>query len=169
MLDDALKTARSQEEECRAYYGPVMSQSPATVIYVASSCKKGGSDDARAGCGIYWGDKSKRNVGASVPGAQSDARAALYAVVLALLNAPESRTLVITSGSQYAIRSFCYWAAGNATRGWPCTNADIIRVGSECLRARPAGVTFNWISREDGVKNTHFKAARALAKAAAAR
>ncbi|KAJ7187851.1 hypothetical protein C8R46DRAFT_844280, partial [Mycena filopes] len=104
-----------------------------------------GKPDARGGCGVYWGENSAGNASSAVPGEQTDARAALYAVILAITRAPRERTLTIYSGSQYAIRSFCYLAAGNATRGWPCKHADLIRAGAELLRARPAVVIFCWV------------------------
>ncbi|KAJ7141911.1 hypothetical protein C8R43DRAFT_825537, partial [Mycena crocata] len=88
---------------------------------------------------------SPNNIGSAVPGAQSDARAALYAIALAIITAPKYKTLIINSGSQHAVRSYCYWASGNATRGWGCKDADIIRAGAEHLRARSGAVTFRWI------------------------
>ncbi|KAJ7147961.1 hypothetical protein C8R46DRAFT_837803, partial [Mycena filopes] len=104
-----------------------------------------GRPDARAGGAVYWGEGSDGNIALAVPGLQSEGRAVLYAMVSAIIAAPSQRTLTIYTTSQYAIRSFCYWAGGNATRGWPCKNADIIRSGAEWLRARAAAVTFCWI------------------------
>ncbi|KAJ7710537.1 hypothetical protein B0H17DRAFT_914638, partial [Mycena rosella] len=167
MVKDALAAARTQEEENVVYYGPILDASPPLSVYTASSCAKAGRADAKAGCGVYWGESNHRNKGAPVPGGQSDARAALYAITLAILTAPTYRTLTVYSPSQYAIRSFCYWVGENATRGWPCKHADIIRVGAEYLRARRAAVSFCWVDKSQGSPNMHLASAQALAKSAA--
>ncbi|KAJ7856100.1 hypothetical protein B0H14DRAFT_2352911, partial [Mycena olivaceomarginata] len=127
------------------YYGPILAATRLISVYLATSCVRGGKPSARAGCGLFWGEKSAGNVAGAIPGVQSDARASLYAVTLAIISAPKQRTLTVYTVSQYAIRSFCYWAGGNATRGWPCKHADIIRVGAEYLRARSAVVSFCWL------------------------
>ncbi|KAJ7167410.1 hypothetical protein C8R43DRAFT_877524, partial [Mycena crocata] len=167
LVVEALEAARTTKEENDVYYGPVSAASRPVSVYVATSCIKAGKPGAQAGCGLYWGDRSPANVASAVPGNQSDARAALYAVALAIITSPGHKTLTIYSVSQYAIRSFCYWAGGNATRGWPCKHADIIRVGAEHLRARTAAVTFCWVNSEQAQKNKHLKEAQALAKRAA--
>ncbi|KAJ7876023.1 hypothetical protein B0H13DRAFT_1579530, partial [Mycena leptocephala] len=114
-------------------------------VYVASSCVSSGKPNVKAGSGAYWGPNSKWNKSSSVPGGQTDARAALFAITLALLSAPSDRTLVIYSSSQFAIRSFCYSVGTNYTQGWPCKNADIIKTTAELMRNRPAGVIFRYV------------------------
>ncbi|KAJ7647986.1 hypothetical protein FB45DRAFT_733256, partial [Roridomyces roridus] len=105
-------------------------------------CQCTGKVNARAGCGIYWGPNHRNNKGSSTPGGQTEARAALYAVTLALLMAPEDRTLVIYTPSLAVIRTFCYWTGSYYTEGWPCKNADIIKATAELIRNRSAGVIF---------------------------
>ncbi|KAJ7490163.1 hypothetical protein B0H11DRAFT_1719537, partial [Mycena galericulata] len=155
------------DEESRVYYGPVLVSTPAAVVYVATSCSRAGMPDAKAAAGVYWGDGNRNNCVVAVPGTQSDARAAIYAVVHIMKVAPIHRALTIYTPSQYAIRSFCYWAGGNATRGWSCTHADIIRVGAELMRARPARVTFCWVDKNLAHNNEHLRRASALAKSGA--
>ncbi|KAJ7106408.1 hypothetical protein C8R43DRAFT_823344, partial [Mycena crocata] len=145
MVVDALQSARTKEEEAAVYYGPVLVATPPITLYLASSYAPKATPRPRAAAAVYGGENSRMNRSASVPGAQTDARAALFAVTLAVLAAPKDRTLRISTASQYVVRSFCYWAGTNATRGWPCKNADIIRVTAELLRARPAGVTFYYL------------------------
>ncbi|KAJ7034594.1 hypothetical protein C8F04DRAFT_886479, partial [Mycena alexandri] len=113
-------------------------------VYVASSCVAAGKPNVKAGCGVYWGPNSGSNNSTSCPGRQTDTRAALFAVTLALLSAPSDRTLVIYSSSQLVIRTFCYWAGSNYTQGWPCQDADIIKSTAEIMRNRPAGVVFRY-------------------------
>ncbi|KAJ7656984.1 hypothetical protein DFH06DRAFT_917110, partial [Mycena polygramma] len=113
-------------------------------VYLASSCAATGKPNMKAGSGTYWGPNSPRNKCSSVPGAQTSGRAALFAVTLALMSAPLDRTLVIYTTSQFVIRTFCYWVGRNYTEGWPCKNADIIRVTAELIRSRHAGVVFRY-------------------------
>ncbi|KAJ7127581.1 hypothetical protein C8R43DRAFT_1027708 [Mycena crocata] len=167
MVVQAIGSARTQDEENVAYFGPVMSATAPTVIYVASSCTNAGKSTAKAGCAVYWGKDSTNNISSAVPGVQSDARAALYAIALAIMMAPKHKTLVINSGSQHAVRSYCYWASGNATRGWGCKDADIIRSGAEHLRARLGAVTVRWISGGSEDTNKHLQAAKQMARIAA--
>ncbi|KAJ7925163.1 hypothetical protein B0H13DRAFT_1600624, partial [Mycena leptocephala] len=134
MVAEALASARTKEEEAVVYYGPILAMTPPTSVYLASSYNPKHKQAASA---IYWGENSRMNKSSLVPGSQSDARAALYAVTLAILTAPQDRALSITTVSENAIRAFCYWAGANATRGWPGQNSDILRVTAELLRARP--------------------------------
>ncbi|KAJ6617406.1 hypothetical protein B0H10DRAFT_1797504, partial [Mycena sp. CBHHK59/15] len=122
-----------------------MSSSPPLTAYIASSCVSAGKPNARAGCGVYWGPESRWNRATLVPGVQTDARAALFAVTEALQSAPEDRTLTIYSTSQFVIRSFAYWVGPYYTQGWPCKNADLVKVTAELIRGRSAAVEFRYV------------------------
>ncbi|KAJ7452725.1 hypothetical protein B0H11DRAFT_1741637, partial [Mycena galericulata] len=148
MMKDALDSARTAAEQNRCYYGRVTIQTDPLHVYVASSCVAAGKANVRAGSGVFWGPNSRWNKCASIPGRQSDGRAALFAVTLAVLSAPVDRTLVIYSSSQFVIRTFCYWTGTNYTEGWPCKNADIVKVTAELLRNRPAGVIFRYVGSD---------------------
>ncbi|KAJ6630569.1 ribonuclease H-like domain-containing protein, partial [Mycena sp. CBHHK59/15] len=134
-------------------------------VYVASSCVAAGKPNVRAGSGVYWGPNSSLNRCSSVPAKQTDGRAALFAVTLALLVAPKDRTLIIYSSSQFVIRTFCYWTGTNYTEGWPCKNADIIKATAELIRDRPAGVIFRYVASSQ--TNNHSREAFNLARKAA--
>ncbi|KAJ6576052.1 hypothetical protein DFH09DRAFT_914833 [Mycena vulgaris] len=148
MVRDALSAARTREEENVFYYGFITDASTPVTVYTSSSWVKTGKADARAGSGVYWGENNRNT--ASAP--QSDARTALYAVTLAIMGAPRGRTLTIYSVSQCTIRSFCYWAGGNANLGWPVLALQARRyysrwrrIFASCLRARTAAVPFCWV------------------------
>ncbi|KAJ7167374.1 hypothetical protein C8R43DRAFT_1161026, partial [Mycena crocata] len=145
MVKDALESTRTAAEENRYFYGPVSVRTDPSHVYTASSCVAAEKPNVKAGCGVYWGPNSRWNKGSSVPGRQTDGRAALFAVTLALLSAQEDRTLVIYCTSQFVIRTFCYWVGSNYTQGWPCKNADIIRVTAELIRRRSASVIFRYV------------------------
>ncbi|KAJ7742341.1 hypothetical protein DFH07DRAFT_722120, partial [Mycena maculata] len=70
-----------------------------------------------------WGGNSPRNTAYILEGAQAEATASLFAVLVAVIDSRQDRTLIIYASSQYPIRSFCYWARDNTTLGWPCTHA----------------------------------------------
>ncbi|KAJ7168126.1 hypothetical protein C8R43DRAFT_876833, partial [Mycena crocata] len=162
MVRDALDSSRTPAEENRYYYGPVLVQTDPLHVYVASSCVSAGKPNARAGSGVYRGPNSRWNRGSSVPGRQTDGRAALFAVMLAVETAPEDRTLVIYCTSQFVIRTFCYWVGSNYTQGWPCENADIIKRTAELIRKRPAGVIFRYADSQ--ATNNHTRGAADLAR-----
>ncbi|KAJ7436896.1 hypothetical protein B0H11DRAFT_1754228, partial [Mycena galericulata] len=164
-MKEALDSARSSPEQNRFYYGRVTIRTDPLHVYVASSCVAAGKPNVRAGSGVFWGPNSRWNKCASIPGKQSDGRAALFAVTLAVLSAPVDRTLVIYSSSQFVIRTFCYWTGTNYTEGWPCKNADIVKVTAELLRKRPAGVIFRYVDSPD--TNNHSRGALDLARKAA--
>ncbi|KAK7042220.1 ribonuclease H1 [Favolaschia claudopus] len=165
MVSDALESARTAEEQNRFYYGPVKVRTSPTHVYIASSCVCAGKPNVKAGSGVYWGPNNPRNTMSSVPGKQSDARAALFAVTLALLSAAPDQTLVIYTPSLFVIRTFCYWTGTNYTEGWPCENADIIKVTAELLRSRSAGVIFRATTQTQ--VNNHAREAHILAQKAA--
>ncbi|KAJ6565312.1 hypothetical protein DFH09DRAFT_814965, partial [Mycena vulgaris] len=70
---------------------------------------------------------NQRNVVHQIEGSQTDSRAALFGVLKAIIQSKHNKPLTIYTSSQYAIRSFCYWAGENATRGWTCTHADVLK------------------------------------------
>ncbi|KAJ7877659.1 hypothetical protein B0H13DRAFT_1455624, partial [Mycena leptocephala] len=58
---------------------------------------------------------------------------------------PIHKNLVIYMASQYTIRSFCYWAGDNETRGWSCANGEEIHDAVGWLALRHAPVEVRWI------------------------
>lgn len=150
LVAEAVATVRTPLEATTAIYGPVLSNGPRVQVYVASSCRGAGRIDARAACGIYWGRNSRFNSSVRISGAQTENRAAIVGILAAVTSAPADRCLDIHSTSKYAIRSFCYWAGENYTRGWDCANGDILAVAVEAMRRRPGAVHFTWIDPNDG-------------------
>ncbi|KAJ7689814.1 hypothetical protein B0H17DRAFT_854713, partial [Mycena rosella] len=127
-----------------------------------SSSKAKGTSGARAVFSLYWGAGSSRNAAFTFEGTQTDARASLFGVLKALSEATPDRSLTVLSSSQYAIRSFCYWAGDNATRGWPCVHSDVLIKATSLIHDRTAPVEFRWVS--SGAENPGMQAAKCLAK-----
>ena len=97
-----------------------------------------------AGCGVWFGEGSNFNVSAIPPGKQTNNRAELVAIILAVRKAmawPEKfRLLVVFSDSQLCIRGINEWlslwkADGWTRRGNNLENADMWRVMDRVLSA----------------------------------
>ncbi|KAJ7138735.1 hypothetical protein C8R43DRAFT_817886, partial [Mycena crocata] len=129
------------EESLNHLYGPVTSSGQPVSVYIGTSTKSKGSS-ARASFALYWGRNHRRNSAFGFEGAQTDARASLFAVLKAVLAAPHNQSLVIYTSSEYAIRSFCYWAGDNEMLGWPCKNSDVLQRATLWIRARSAPIEF---------------------------
>ncbi|KAJ7182962.1 hypothetical protein C8R43DRAFT_865710, partial [Mycena crocata] len=122
-------------------YGPVTNSGRAVSVYIATSTKSKGFS-ARASFALYWGRNHHCNSAFGFEGAQIEARASLFAVLQAVSGAPRNQSLVIYTSSEYAIRSFCYWAGDNDMLGWPCKHADVLERVTLWIRARSAPVEF---------------------------
>ncbi|KAJ7206243.1 hypothetical protein GGX14DRAFT_306566, partial [Mycena pura] len=128
------------QEACRRLYGPVLLLGRPLSVYLGSSSTK-----SNAAFALYWGPGNKWNRGRKFDGSQTEARSVLFAVLDAVLRCASDRTLIIHTSSEYAIRSFCYWAGDNATRGWCCLHADILRETAARIYRRRAPMEFRWV------------------------
>ncbi|KAJ7137430.1 hypothetical protein C8R43DRAFT_834954, partial [Mycena crocata] len=122
-------------------YGPVTNTGRPVSVYIATSTRyKGGSADASFA--LYWGDNHHSNSAYGFEGTQTDARSVLFAILKAVVMAPRNQSLLIYTSSEYAIRSFCYWAADNDMLGWPCKHGDVLEKATLMIRGRSAPVEF---------------------------
>ncbi|KAJ7877144.1 hypothetical protein B0H13DRAFT_1554240, partial [Mycena leptocephala] len=131
MAENLLKISCSPQEASRLLYGPVFPSHRTVSVYLASAAK--GAE--RAAFGLYWGKGSKWNNARGFERQQTQARALLFDVLQAVLECDSDSSLVIFTSSEYAIRSFCYWAGDNTTRGWPCTHADVLKYATSQIHA----------------------------------
>jgi ribonuclease HI len=116
-----------------------------------------------AAFGVYWGDNSAHNRGLGIPGRQLDSRALLHAILFALTVANPSRVVEVTTTSKYAVRSICYLAGANHTRGWSCANGDLLEFIARAIQARRAQTVFTLI--DSPRDSSAYKEARAIATA----
>ena len=91
----------------------------------------------RAGCGVFYASDHVRNFSCILPGlVQSNQRAELLAVVLALRRDPSS--MEIRTDSQYVFNGACAWQSWCA-RGWRGANTDLWRLFSQAMADRSPG------------------------------
>ncbi|KAF7337608.1 RNA-directed DNA polymerase from mobile element jockey [Mycena sanguinolenta] len=84
----------------------------------------------------------------------------------ATILAPRDSSLTIYTSSQYAIRTYCYWAGEYAMAGWPCVHADVLQVAANVIRARTAPLR---LLLNKPQLNHHALAAQAMAREAVAK
>jgi ribonuclease HI len=90
-------------------------------------------------------------------------RADLIALLFALEAAPKTKTLCVSTRSEYAIRSINYHASRNAACGWTCANGDVMKSIIQGIKARSAPIHLVHIKKDE--LHAHFTAATHLAEA----
>ncbi|KAF9002397.1 hypothetical protein BDZ89DRAFT_885487, partial [Hymenopellis radicata] len=95
-----------------------------------------------AGAAIFDQTTTTRQRHFRVPGGQTDNRAKLFSILVALTLAPSRLPLTIVSTSEYALRSIVSWGPKNASAGWKCDHGDILHQIQRALQHRPAAVHF---------------------------
>ncbi|KAJ7017090.1 hypothetical protein C8F04DRAFT_886534, partial [Mycena alexandri] len=105
--------------------------------------------NGRAAFALWWGIDCKKNCAYMLEGDSTEANASILAVLCAVRDSPVNASLAIYMSSQYVIRSFCYWAGDNETRGWSCANGDSMRETVEWMSCREARVNFRWVSSKE--------------------
>ncbi|CAL1698323.1 unnamed protein product [Somion occarium] len=115
------------------------------TVYCDGACKNNGKANAIAGIGVWWGPKDHRNAAERCPGAQTNNRAELIALIRVLETVPRSKTpLMIRTDSKYTIDCFREWIAKWRRNGWktskgePVKNESIIRYLDALLAERSA-------------------------------
>ncbi|KAI9057956.1 ribonuclease H-like protein [Trametes sanguinea] len=74
------------------------------VVYSDGACKGNGKTGAIAGVGVWWAENDPRNLAERCPGAQTNNRAELIAIVRVLETTPlAKRPLLIKTDSKYSI------------------------------------------------------------------
>ncbi|KAJ7355941.1 hypothetical protein DFH08DRAFT_803872 [Mycena albidolilacea] len=164
LAENTLATTQTDEESTLALYGTVPDAERRRVhVVVAGVCVKHAQPGVSAAFGVYWGDNSAHNRGFGIPGRQLDARAILHAILFALTVANPSRVVDISTTSKYAIRSICYLAGGNHTRGWSCANGDLLELIARAVQARTAQTVFTLM--DSPRDSSAYREARAIATA----
>ena len=159
---------------------PVLNDLPQGEVHVYTD----GSASLRrgrwgAGCGVWFGDKSDFNISAIPPGRQTNNRAELVAIILAVRKAmtwpTELRCLVVRSDSRLCIDGITKWlplweADGWTRNGRSLENADLWKVIKRALSAlknSDISIRFEHVPAHVGVYGN--ERADRLAKAAARR
>ncbi|KAJ7613346.1 hypothetical protein DFH06DRAFT_911034, partial [Mycena polygramma] len=127
-------------EATRNLYGSVF-KSGGTITVWLGSCAK---PKTGAAFSLFWGEGCRWNKALKFEGPQTEARSALFAVLQAVTESARDRSLIISTSSEYAIRSICYWAGTNAASGWPCAHSDVLKETAARIKSRWAPVEFRW-------------------------
>ncbi|KAK0669266.1 putative ribonuclease [Cercophora samala] len=105
-----------------------------TVVYTDGAAPGNGKSHATAGIGVYFGPGDPRNISRRLPGPlQTNQRAELMAIQLALEWFPPTTSVEIRTDSQYSIDCVTKWYLGWVKNGWksakegPVKNDDIIK------------------------------------------
>jgi ribonuclease HI len=91
------------------------------IVYIDGSSLNNGSQSARAGIGVYWGENDPRNVSDYLKyGAPTNQRAELSSAIRALENVVSNfnSTIEIRSDSHYTIKSMTKWLKNWKKNGW---------------------------------------------------
>ncbi|KZW01182.1 ribonuclease H-like protein, partial [Exidia glandulosa HHB12029] len=164
LLQEVMTDVRSWEQAMRDLYGPLLTVDKNPLfVWTDGSCFDVRKPSARAGAGVFWGEDCPRNIWRRLHGAQqTNNRAELFAILLALDNCDPRRALTLYSDSEYAIRSIAEWAPARADVGWTCKNGDLLQQISAVVLRRTAGLHLVWVKSHN--KNAHNDAADGLAK-----
>ena len=109
-MDEATALQRTESEEQR---------NEELVIYTDGSCILNGTADAKAGCGIWYGNEDPRNTGLRVPGQiQSNQIGELLAVLHVTKETPGNQDLKICSDSRFAIDDLTKHVREWEAKGW---------------------------------------------------
>ncbi|KAG8200427.1 hypothetical protein JTE90_000510 [Oedothorax gibbosus] len=88
----------------------------------ASSCN--GTEDAKAGIGVYWGPGNELNTSARLPGRQTNNRAEIHAAVHALQQARQLgiKNVRLYTDSQFVIKGITEWIDKWKQKNWMSSN-----------------------------------------------
>jgi ribonuclease HI len=119
-------------------------------VWTDGSSFDNGSKDARAGIGVYWGFKDKRNLSERLPGKeQTNNRAEIYAVIRALETCEDKKNrLEIMTDSKYVINAMNEWVKKWEKNGWltyrkePVKNNDLFKILKRLIDNRIGTVNF---------------------------
>ncbi|THU94313.1 ribonuclease H-like protein, partial [Dendrothele bispora CBS 962.96] len=167
MLSEILtKEESTLDDELSKLYGNVDPHAyhcrDALKVYTDGSCDDPRSPHPKAGAGVFFGPNNPLNCSRRVSGEQTNARAELYAVLVALQRAPRDRALEINTDSEYVIKSLTFYAPMQSMCGWKCANGDLLRSIVSWIRSRPAPLSLVWVKAHAG--NFHNEEADRLAK-----
>ncbi|KAI0298058.1 ribonuclease H-like domain-containing protein [Multifurca ochricompacta] len=112
-------------------------------VYTDGACSNNGQVGPSAGIGVWWGPSDPRNLCERCPGAQTNNRAELIAILRALQTASINLVpLLIKSDSLYAIKCFNEWLPSwrqrnfTTSSGTPVKNVELIMYVDALLSMR---------------------------------
>ncbi|KAF8340351.1 ribonuclease H-like domain-containing protein [Cantharellus anzutake] len=128
-----------------------------TTVYTDGACKGNGQEGSTAGIGVWWGAGDPRNLSERCPGAQTNNRAELIALIRALETTPLEQKLLVRTDSEYSIKCVTDWLPGWRKKGFrnakgnKIANLDIILYLEALVeRKLPGTIRFEWVEGHSG-------------------
>jgi len=124
------------------------------VIYTDGSCINNGTADAKAGCGVWYGNEDTRNMAIRVPGKeQSNQIGELLAILHAVQNTPGNQDLRICSDSRFAIDGLTKHAQNWEAKDWiAIRHGKLFKCTTAWIRARTGKTTLKWVKGHAGIE-----------------
>jgi ribonuclease HI len=127
-------------------------------VWTDGSSFGNGSNDARAGVGIFWKDNDPKNLSERLPGTeQTNNRAEVYAVIRALeICDDEKKSLEIMTDSMYVINAINKWIKKWETNEWltiknqPVKNSDLLKRLKQLIDNRIGSVQLTFVKGHEG-------------------
>nr|GAT48048.1 predicted protein [Mycena chlorophos] len=152
-LQDLLASSMTDEELNVHTYGEFFKDNEWRELYADGSCFHIGTPQAAAGAGVYAGGGNDRSKSLRVPGAQTNNRAELFAILAAVADTPLQYALSIRTDSMYAIQTITHLGPKLAQMGWRGANGDILAAIQYQIRKRPSRVVFHWVKGHSNNKS----------------
>jgi ribonuclease HI len=133
---------------------------PNTIVYTDGACINNGKRNARAGIGIYFGQRDSRNVSRRIIGKQTNNTAELTAIIEAyniLQNdIRNGLNILIYSDSTYAIRACTTYGAKLHKLKWnkDVPNLELVKLGYNLFLDKP-NIKLAYIKAHTGGKDIH--------------
>lgn len=120
MLQEVLASQQLYETVIGTFYGSVgMNEDLQNCITVFTNgfCSNLSRANARAGMGIFWELNARANIALRIPGTQTNNRAELYAILIAIHIAKLQQSLQVFSDLEFTNKTVCYYALQHAELG----------------------------------------------------
>lgn len=121
------------------------------ICYADGACSDNGTEYARAGIGVFWGDNHPDNVSRRLRGPQTNNQAEITAALVAcsIANRRNYDTLEVRTDSKLVVNAMNNWIHNWKSNGWRGSNGREVRNQDAWMRLD------NAVQRLDRVKFTH--------------
>jgi ribonuclease HI len=146
------KTKGKTQTAPPAYREQKKKEKEAITLYTDGSCSQNGDENARTGAGIWHSNNSKHNQAIRLDGkTQTNQRAELMAVILALKTNSKDRQLKIKSDSRTTVEGIILRLKAWEDKDWlDIANVKEWKYLAYLLRRRRAKTKFKWVKAHDG-------------------
>lgn len=130
------------------------------IVYTDGACSKNGAVDAKAGYGIYFGERDERNVSKRIKGKQTNNRAELTAIIETYYilqgEIQYGRKIEIHTDSLYSMRCCASYGEKQAKTGWSKSipNKALVKKAYNLYKGRD-NVTFYYVKAHTKNNDIH--------------